>query len=360
MSIMTRYILKEYFKILLITLAALMLIYLSIDFLEKIRKFSQQDAHFIWVVQYFLYKLPRMIFDIAPLAILLSTLLTLGTLSKNNEVIAFKSSGVSVLQLLTPILLFAAAASLLFFFLNGSLIPSAYKKARTIREVKIEKRRPESDFVQDKIWLRLDSRTLFNIQLIESDKTSMRGVHIYYIGNDFSLSEEIEAQTLTYEKGEWILSVGVDRKFLPDGTVQMEAFSRKPIRLNKTPQDFQKISAEPDEMTYAKLESYIGRLSSDGFDATRYRVDLRGRQAFPFVNFMMALIGIPFALGDPRSAGIARGVAISLALALFYWLVFSITIALGHVEILPPWLAAWSANLLFLTIGTYFFLNIRQ
>jgi lipopolysaccharide export system permease protein len=226
--------------------------------------------------------------------------------------------------------------------------------------VNIEKKNSGADVVQNKLWLRLDSRTLFNIQLIDADKTTMHGIHIYYLGNDFSLPAEVEAQTLTYEKGEWVLSLGVDRKFLPDGSIQMETFSRKPIRLNKTPQDFQQVSANPDEMTYAKLNAYIRRLSSDGFNAARYRVDLQGKKAFPFVNFMMALIGVPFALRDPRSAGVARGVAVSLAMGLFYWLVFSVGISLGHVEVFSPWLAAWSANILFLIIGSYLFLNIRQ
>lgn len=360
MSIITRYILKEYLKLFFITLSSLAIVYLTIDFLEKIRSFSQQGAPLIWIARYFLYKFPKIVFDIAPLTTLLATLLTLGILSKNHEVIAFKSLGVSVPRLTRPILIFGAFVSLLFFFLNGSLIPSTYKRARIIRETMIEKKTSGADLVQNKLWLRLDSRTLFNIQLVDAEKTSMHGINIYYLGNDFSLSEAIEAQTLTYEKGKWILSIGVDRKFLPDGAVQIEAFSRKPIQLNKAPQDFQQISADPDEMTYPKLNAYIRRLSSDGFNSSRYRVDLEGKKAFPFVNFMMAFIGVPFALRDPRSAGVARGVAISLGMGLLYWLVFSIGISLGHVEVFPPWLAAWASNLLFLAIGGYLFLNIRQ
>ncbi|HLG21403.1 MAG TPA: LPS export ABC transporter permease LptG [Candidatus Manganitrophaceae bacterium] len=359
MSIISRYVLKEYLKIFFMTLAALLAVYLAIDFLEKIRKFSQKDAELIWVARYFLYKLPKVVFDIAPLALLLATLLTLGTLSKNNEVVALKSAGVGVLRLSAPLLLFAALVSLLFFYLNGSLIPGTYKKARLIQQVKIEKR-DQGGLVQNKIWLRLDSRTLFNIELIHPDKTSMEGVNIYYLGADFSLPEEIEAQTLTYEKGEWTLSNGVHRKFLPDGTVQFERFIRKPIPLDKKPEDFQRVSADPNEMTYEKLTSYIHRLNQDGFDSTRYQVDLRGKQAFPFVNFMMVLIGIPFALGDRRSAGFARGVAMSLAMGLFYWLIYSMTLSLGHVAVFPPWLAGWGANILFLGAGIYFFLNIRQ
>ena len=356
----TRYILKEYLKIFFITLAALILVFLTIDFLERIRKFSEQGAQFVWIIQYFLYRLPKIIFDISPLAILLSTLLTLGGFSKNNEITALKSCGVGLLQIATPILIFGAATSIFFYFLNGSLIPSTFKMAKTIQEVHIEKKNRGGNFIQNKVWLRLDSRTIYNIELVDPDKKSMHGINIYFLGKEFSFPEEIEAEKLIYENGGWILLNGVHRKFFQDGSIEVNRFDKKPIHLNKKPEDFQKAAADPQEMTYQKLEAYIGRLSADGFSAIRYQVDLRGKQAFPFVNFMMVLLGIPFALKDNRSAGIARGVFVSLSMALFYWLVFSITISLGRVMVFPPWLAAWSANILLLAIGIYLFLNIRQ
>ena len=360
MSIITRYILKEYLKIFLITLAALLLVHLTIDFLERLKRFAEHEAQVIWIVRYFLYRLPKMIFDIAPLAILLSTLLTLGGFSKNNEIIALKSSGVSILRIATPILVFGAVTSCLFFVLNGSVVPSTFKRAKMIQDVHIEKKNEGRDFVQNKVWLRLDSRTIFNIELIDPDKKSMHGINIYALGNDFSFPEEMEAESLVYENGEWILLNGVDRKFLKDGGMKVEPFERRPIRLNKKPDDFKQAAPDPQEMTYRKLESYIAQLSADGFNSTRYQVDLRGKQAIPFVNFMMVLLGIPFALKDNRSAGIARGVFISLVMALFYYLVSATTLSLGRVMLFPPWLAGWSANILLMIIGVYFFLNIRQ
>lgn len=360
MPIITRYILKEYIKVLLITLAALLLVHLTIDFFEKMKKFSEHGAQFIWVFRYFLYRLPRMIFDIAPLAILLSTLLTLGGFSKNNEIIALKSSGVGILRIAAPLLVFGAAISILFFFLNGSVIPSTFKRAKMIQEVHIDKKKGGRDFVQNKVWLRLDSRTIFNIELIDPDKKSMHGINIYALGSDFSFPEETEAETLLYENDGWVLLNGVHRKFLKDGGIEVEPFDRRPIHLNKKPDDFKQAAPDPQEMTYQKLEAYITQLSADGFSSIRYQVDLRGKQAIPFVNFMMVLLGIPFALKDNRSAGIARGVFISLVMALFYYLVSAMTLSLGRVMLFSPWLAGWSANILLMIIGIYLFLNIRQ
>lgn len=359
-SIITRYILKEYLKIFLITLAALLLVHLTIDFFEKMKRFSEHGAEVIWVFRYFLYRLPRMIFDITPLAMLLATLLTLGGFSKNNEITALKSSGVSILRITAPLLVFGAVTSLFFFFLNGSVIPSTFKRAKMIQNIHFDKKKEGRDFVQNKVWLRLDSRTIFNIELIDPDKKSMHGINIYSLGSDFSFPEEIEAEALVYENEEWILLTGVHRKFLKDGRIEVARFDRRPIQLNKKPDDFKQAAPDPQEMTYRKLESYIAQLSADGFSSVRYQVDLSGKQAMPFVNFMMVLLGIPFALKDNRSAGIARGVFISLVMALFYYVVSAMTLSLGRVMLFPPWLAGWSADILLLIIGIYLFLNIRQ
>lgn len=360
MTIISRYILKEYLKFFSATLAVLSIVYLTIEFLEKIRKFSERDAEFSLVLQYFLYKLPRILFDIAPLAVLIATFLTLGMLSRSNEIIAFKSSGVGLLKLTAPLLLFGACLSGVLFFFNGTLIPSTYKKAKMIQETEIDNKNADGKLIQNKFWLRLDSRTLFNIELAEPDRQKMQGIKIYYLGTDFTLPETVEADELIYRDGSWILFNGIRRTFQPDGTARIRRFEEEIIRIDKKPEDFKQVVAQPEEMTYERLQDYIDQLSHDGFDATRYRVDLLGKQAFPFVNFMMVLVGIPFALHDRRSKGVAQGAAISLSLGLLYYLVFSLTISLGHVNALSPWLSAWGANLLFLGIGTYFFLNIRH
>ncbi len=142
--------------------------------------------------------------------------------------------------------------------------------------------------------------------------------------------------------------------------MKMTSFERKEIDLNKQPEDFQSVALKTDQSTAAELQSYIQRLSDEGFDPTRYEVDLRAKEALAFANMIMILLGIPFALKDSRSAGIAWGVAISLGVALLYWIIFSMGLSLGRLMIFPPWMAAWSANFLFLIIGAYLFLNIRQ
>ncbi len=361
MAILTRYLLKEFIKIFLIVLAALTLVYLSIHFLEKIRNFTEHNAAFVFVLRYFLYKFPKIIADVIPLSFLLATLFTVGKLSRNNEVIACMSAGVSVFKLTLPLLFLAAIASVILFYLNGTLIPKASRVARVIQNEKIENKPPGLTLIQDRIWLKFNPRTLLSIQLVEPEKERMSGVHLYYLGRDFSFEEEIEARSLKYENGKWILYSGVHKNFRSsDGTIRMKTFDQQPILLNQTADEILQDAVEPIEMTDERLQTYVDRLTEDGFNANRYRTDLEGKRAFPFANFIMVLLGIPFATQHRRGAGIIRGTTICLLTGLAYWVVFSIVISLGHTMILTPWLAGWGTNLLFLSIGMYRFLNMKS
>jgi len=372
MTMITRYIFFEYFRVFLLTSISLALVVFSIDTLETMRSIYKYDPSFTSAITYFLFRLPKMVFELMPLSVLLSSLITFGGLSKNNEITAFKSAGVSIYRLATPILIFGFVLSLFAVYMTGGLVPTLLKRSQYIRIVEIDKRQPPGSFVQNKSWLHLDNRRLIYVNLVSVDQKRLQGVHLYTLDDDFTLIEDHEADELIYEgdledgitdaqrKGRWVFLNGVHRRFFPDGTTEVTPFERKRIKLNKQPKDFQNVAIKTSQSTAAELRHYIQRLKDDGFDATRYQVDLRAKEALSFANMIMILLGIPFALKDSRSAGIAWGVAISLGVALLYWIVFSMGLSLGRLMIFPPWIAAWSANFLFMIIGAYLFLNIRQ
>ncbi len=360
MSMITRYMVKEFLRIFFVTATALAFVVFSIDFLEKIKSLYQYDTELQWLVKYFLFRFPRIFMEMVPLSLLMSTLLTFGGLAKNNEITAFKSAGVSVFRLTTPLLILAACISLLSYVLVGGVVPTLYKESKRIKHIQIEGKQPVGGFVQNKTWMHLDSRRLMYAQVVSADKTLMQGVVLYTLGEDYLVREEAEVAELFYENGVWVLRDGVKRIFLPGGAVEFKTITEEKIDIKRKPDDFQQVTIKTNEMTYDALSDYIAQLKSVGFDTTRFSVDLHGKQALPFVNFIMVLLGVPFALKDSRSSGIAWGIAFSLGVALFYWLVYSMTLSLGRLEVLPPWLAGWSANILLLMLGSYLFLRVRQ
>ena len=88
-------------------------------------------------------------------------------------------------------------------------------------------------------------------------------------------------------------------------------------------------------------------------------VELNSKLSFPFVHLIMALVAIPFALASPRSGGRAVGIGVAIMISLGYWVVHYMALAFAKADLLPPFLAAWTANIVFAGLGTALFLRTR-
>jgi lipopolysaccharide export system permease protein len=359
-GILERYLLREYLKIFSLALSALVIVYLLVDFFEKIRRFVEYGAGALPVAAFFFFKLPRIIFEMTPLAILISTVLIISSFSRTHEITAMKAGGVSLIRVMLPLLGMGLVLGLILMMANQSFIAKSTLQSKKIRQVQIEKKPQTGYFKQQRVWLRLDSRTFLNVQLIEPSQAVMYGVSFYKLSPDFSLQEMLEAKELRYENGLWLMVSGVRRTFDPDFAIHTEVFERRPMILERNPEDFQNVMLREDEMTYQELEQYQERLSREGFNARRYQVEMSSRLALPFVSFIMILVGIPSGLrGGPRT-GLAKGIGLCLVIAMAYWFLLSLSISLGRGGALPPVLSAWLANMTFAAVGGYLFLQIKQ
>jgi hypothetical protein len=144
MTILFRYIGLEFAKLFLMCFSGLMTIYLVIDFFEKLRRFLKFDAQMSDILAFFLLRTPGITFQIAPLAILMATLLSLGLLSRNHEITAMRSCGVSLGRLAAPFLVIGAVISLLLLGMTSVIIPTATARAEYVKNTFIEKETPKS------------------------------------------------------------------------------------------------------------------------------------------------------------------------------------------------------------------------
>jgi lipopolysaccharide export system permease protein len=111
-------------------------------------------------------------------------------------------------------------------------------------------------------------------------------------------------------------------------------------------------------MSYWELRDYISRLQATGFQVKKYLVELYSKLSFPLVKMIMVLVAIPFSLQSPRG-GRLFGVGLAIAIMAGYLVVHYIALAFARADLLPPLLAAWTANIIFLGLGTSLFLRAR-
>ena len=131
-----------------------------------------------------------------------------------------------------------------------------------------------------------------------------------------------------------------------------------PLRLSL--EDLKKVADYTSNMGYFELRRYARKLSKGGYDVTRYLADMHARAALPFSACVMVLLGMPFAVRSGRSVSAALGIGQSLAIGFVYFVLNALLISLGHNGVLPPLVAAWSANVIFAMIGLWLMLTLEQ
>jgi len=359
MRIISHYITKEFLKTTLLCLGIFIFVYLLVDLMEKLDDFNAAGVPADQTIRYFLYTIPSVVKQMIPVAILMGTQLTFGFLSKNNQLIAFKSSGVNMLRLSFPMILLSVIAALFILILGETLIPITNGRASEIWNFQVKKMETKAVLIQEKIWYKGDQAiytfTKFNFKEQRAD-----GAVLYYFDSKFNLRSRLDAEKVFWKNGVWVFINGITQTFLPDGSYASQLFQEKILDLSETPEDFRYQEKSSEAMTYSELNGSIAKVQKEGYEATRYLVEKQIRLAFPVACVIMALFGIALSLRKEKGIGIAQGIVGSLIITFIYWIFFAFSRSLGLSGAFPPLWAAWSANLLFLLLGGYLLLVSRR
>lgn len=358
--VLHRYVIREFLKIFALSLSSLILIYVVVLFFQKMSLFNRYQAPFYLMFEYLLYKIPEATFQwTIPYAALLSTLLTLGMLSRHSEITAFKAGGISLYRITLPLIFIVLVISFLSFLANDYLVPFTNQETRYLLDVKVRKEPPANYFRNFKIWYRSDHRIL-NIQLLVPEKKTLKGFTLYEFDDQFRCVRRVDASEARWADEKWRLYDGATRDFDESGSVRMTSFDEMDFPLKEDWGAFQKSTWDSDEMNYAELRAYIREIQASGYDATRYKVALYSKLSYPLLNVIMVLIGIPFALKTGRSGGVALSIGVSVIIGFIYGIVFYVFISFGNSGILPPILACWIPTFLFGLAGIFTLMSLRQ
>ncbi len=363
MTILFRYILFEYMKIFGICFSGLVTIYVVIDFFEKVRRFLRFESGILPILTYFALKIPSISFQVAPFAILVATLLTIGLLSRSNEITAMRSCGISLLWMTSPFLLFSTGVAVILFLFSSTVIPLASEKAEEVRVVQIEQRPAPVTVKAVQPWARISADGLMEVNEIDAAGTVLRGVRIFYFRPPFKLDRITEAAEVRYTPQGWVLLNGNHRRFHSDDTVELALFTEQTINIPLIPDDFSSsLVGNSETMTFREIRNYLARFQHEGFSFARLLTDYYGRVAFPLVTVVMMLVGIALSLrrSGVRGGSMAMGIGQAFIVGFCYWTTHSVAIALGRGGALAPMLAGWMANALFLSFGLYLLLKVRH
>lgn len=357
MRILDRYLIQGFLHILGFALIAFLLIFIVVDLVEHLDEFLDKKVPKPMIVQYYIYYLPYIIILCLPVAMLLSSLFSIGQLARYNELTAMKSTGISLYRIAAPLLILAFLIAVAAFFFGEWIVPESSAKRLEIKRVFLDKLPPSITTKMMDIYIQEEGRRV-RIRFYDKDEKVAYRVSVENFRAGY-LTSRIDAKRMVWRGKRWILKEGFKRIFKGQMEEAVPFDEISGMNLDFSPEELSKPQKEPDEMSYAELRGFVRKIREYGCDPKRWLVDLYLKIAFPFANLIIVLFGVPLASSRKRS-GAAVGFGISLFICFVYFGVIRISQSLGQQGTLPPVLAAWLGNILFGTIGITLLFKVRK
>ncbi|MCK5533949.1 LptF/LptG family permease [bacterium] len=323
-------------------------------FVDLANLILSKGVNIFLVLRLFLYLIPSLLYLTIPMGFLMGSLLTFGKLSADNEIIAMRSSGLSLYHIISPILLLSLTVSLLLVFYNNNYAP----------RLQFSFKKLYYEIIYKAPLLKFDEHTFTNVQnyqiyieKINKKKNELKGIVIYRKEKKSDLPTLIIAQSgslLNPQKEVFTLK-------LKDGSIQKKDSKNPdkygqlffqnyeiPLNFSKT-KDFS-LNKSVLEMDSRELKEKIKTLKKDNAPTSSLEVWYYIRWAIAFTSFAFTLIGIPLGIKAHRGKK-SFGFGLSLILFFIYYLLLSISLTLGERGFIDPRLDVWIPNIITGTAG---------
>jgi lipopolysaccharide export system permease protein len=353
----SRHLVREVLRTFLMMTLAFVAIFVIAEFFDRFDDFLKQGASAGTIALLFLYRIPLVVAQVTPVAVLAGSLVGLGLLARNNEFVALRSCGVSLWQVTAPLAAVGVVIGVAIFFWGETVVPASAHRWTQIWNQEVKKRNaPSGVFAGRDVWFH-GRAGFYNINRVAPRRRTLYGLTIYQMRrDDFRPNKVIDVTTATWTDGRWQFD-GVHTLRIDDDGVHSEPGLPASFTLPETLEDFSVIALEPEETSYEMLKRQIRNLRSKGVDASESMVDLHLKIATPFAAVVMILLAVPLATRGTRATSLPAAIGLGCLIGFSYFFVVGFARALGQTGTLPPVAAAWTANGLFALVAGYYQLS---
>jgi lipopolysaccharide export system permease protein len=357
--LMDLYIVRRFLWYFLLLMAMFIFLFQAFTFFELLDDISKHRIPFLTVVNYFRFLTPFLVYQLAPLGALMAVLVTLGTMSKNNEIVAIKASGISLYRLAVPLFFGGLVLSCAMVFLDDVYLPYSNQRQDALRNQ--IKGRPPQTYGRPQRWIVGENSKIYNYDLFDPTQNLFGGLSVIELDPaNFMVKRRIFATRAKWSETQhaWVLEAGWVRDFSDGAISRYEKFAITALpELTEPPSYFHREVRQAIQMSWRELRSYIEGLQRAGFDVAALKVQWHVKLAFPLIAPVSMLLAIPFAF-LVGTRGALGGVSLGVGIGITYWVVSRLLEAMGNVGQMPPLLAGWSPDIIFFFFGMYFFFKM--
>jgi LPS export ABC transporter permease LptF/LPS export ABC transporter permease LptG len=359
-TLLDDYVLRDFLVYLGMILFTFLVLVLVFTLFELLGDILRNKVPAMLVAEYLLNLTPYLLYNVAPLVMLLAVLVTFGLMQRSNEITAIKATGTSIYRIVTPVVIASALVAAGLFFADQFYLPHTNKRQEALHN-QIKGKPPQTYLRPDRKWIFGQNNDIYYYQFFDTDRDQFGNITVFQLDKaNFTVTRRIHAERANWSDnlGRWEYERGWERTLNVSAIVNYHPFEVATFPdLPETPSYFKKEVKQYSEMNYEELHSYIRDLQQSGFDVVRLRVELNKKLSYPVITLIMAILAIPFALSTGKK-GAVTGVAVAVGVAVFYTVISRLFEAMGEVNQLPPALAAWSPDLIFALVGGYLVLKV--
>ena len=362
--ILNRYLFVEILVPFFLGLAVFTFVLLIARILKLVELVVNRGVPLLDILETFALILPGFLEVTVPMALLLAILLGFGRLASDSEVVALKTSGVSLYQMTVPVVAFTVLASLATFVIaiwvrpwaNGALREQLFEVVKSRVSAGFKEKVFNTDFPGLVIYIEEiepGGGTLKGMLISDVRRADSRNTVIAKIGL-LVPNEDAKTVTLRLLDGT-IYGVGGS-----ENAFQKTDFTVYDVSLNLTNiGEMRPKEKDPKEMTLVELRRRIADRYAQHQPANEEEIELHRKFSIPFACVVFMLVGIPLAI-PPSRAVRSRGFAMSLLLIFLYYIPLTVGQTVAEKGYVPAALGLWSPNLLFFALGSFLFVNAAR
>lgn len=367
------YISRQYLAIFFLSFVGLIGIFYISTFIDLADRLFRGVVTTGLLLRFFYFQTPQYVYYIIPLSVLVATLVTVGLLTKNSELIVMRACGVSLYRSAMPLILFAVLFSAILFELEEHVLPNSNQEASRLNAI-IHNWPVQTFGTLTRRWIVGNSGDIYYYESFNPATNQFDRLSLFQLDQAnwklgaLTYAQNVALERRTSDEGAataWVARKGWSREFSTAtrrntvrAVVAYKPFAERDLVLEPPSYFRETVDPDADRMTYGQLRTYVAQLRARGYHAVPYMVQLQQKVAFPFVTLVMTMLAVPFAVSTGRR-GALSGIGVGIVLAIVYRIAMVVFAALGAGGWLSPGLGAWAPNILFTAVAVYLLLTVR-
>jgi lipopolysaccharide export system permease protein len=307
-----RYIGRHVLVAMLLVFATLLTLLTFFEAINALRNYGRGSYGLYALVRYVTLTLPRRIYELFPIAVLLGTMLGLSWLALGSELTAMRAAGISLSRITVSAMKAGLLLVVFCIVIGETVVPVADTAAQ----------RGEAEALHwglyrehTGLWLR-DATTFVNVGEILPDLTLL-DVNIYRFNGAERLRTQIFARRARFQAPVWQLE-DVSESQINDTGVRTHRAQTTTWHTRITPDVVQVFAVRPESLSSVNLYEYIQHLRRNHQETDRYELAFWHKVWLPVTTAVMVLLAVPAVFGQLRSGGMGHRVFLGLVLGLTF------------------------------------------